>query len=374
MRVAFVLSHCHYHGSSKYVLETGRILSEWGHEVHVFANTYDREKHINFHKIPAIGKEYGLLENFTIFVTETLLMKLKRREFDVTVAQPGRYLTPDVCHVRFLTKSALRLVKREGRKTSLKSKLFVRIEEKALKRCERVIAMTNFVKNELIKDYGVDSEKISVVYDGVDINLFSPEGRKKYAKEVREKLGIEKSDEILLFVGNPFSRKGLHYLIRSLKFLKNDCYKLLILGKSLPGDRIENYLNMAKAVKTERNVIYPGFSKEVYKYFLAANAFIFPTLYDPFGLVVLEAMASGLPVITSSPSYCGAAELIKDGRNGLLLKNPRDEREIGEKINLILEDRNLRKRLGRNARKTAERYTWDRTASGFLEVFESVRN
>ncbi|NOZ81735.1 MAG: glycosyltransferase [Candidatus Micrarchaeota archaeon] len=194
MKIAFLLSHCHYHGSSKHVLEISKYLCAWGHEVHVFAKTCDREKFLRFHKIPALGKEYSLAENISVFTIETLLMGLKRKEFDVTISQPGRFLTPNVCHVRFLTKSALKVSKTEGKRTSFTSKLLTSVEKIALKRCRHVIAMTDFVKRDLLKNYHVDHEKVSVIYDGVDVDLFSPDIRKKYRIMVRESLNIGKDD------------------------------------------------------------------------------------------------------------------------------------------------------------------------------------
>ncbi len=372
MRIGFFLSHCHFYGSSKYILEVSKYLSKRGHEVHIIANTFDEIKGVIYHKMPSLGREYSLLENGSIFLLETLYAKVKK--FDITFSQPGRFWLPDICHVRFVTQSALEMMKKEGLNPGSVSKIFSKIEKLSLKKCKHVIAMTEFVKNELVEKYRIDGEKISVVYDGVDAKKFTPHLRKKYSKLIREKHGIEKDDKILLFVGNPFSRKGLHYLISSLRYVsqKENNFKLLILGKSLEGDPIEKYLKLAEKHKVKDKIIYGGFSREVHKYFSASDVFVFPTLYEPFGLVILEAMASGLPVITSSTRYCGAAELIEDHKEGILLENPRNPIEISEKILYLLENRNMLKKIGRNAHKKAKKYTWKRTAEGFLRVFEGV--
>jgi len=362
MRIAFVLSHCHHYGSSKNVLEISKYLSKWGHEIHVFANTCDKVNFLKFHKIPSLTSNF-FISNASISFFETLRMKLEK--FDVTVAQPGRYFTPKVCHVRFLTKTMMKI-----NREKLYSKIFIEAEKYTLKKCKHIIAMSNLIKKFLIEDYNIQEEKISVVYDGVDINLFSPKNRRKYSKEIREYHNIDKEEKILLFVGNPFSRKGLCYLVKSLPLIKSNNYRVIILGRSLPQDPIEKYISLAKSLGVEEKILYCGFSKEVHKYFASSDIFVLPTLYEPFGLVILEAMASGLPVII--PKNAGAAELIEDGKEGLLLNNPRDFNEIAEKINYLIENEKEMKRMRRAARKKAEKYPWERTAKEMLEVFEFV--
>ncbi len=98
--------------------------------------------------------------------------------------------------------------------------------------------------------------------------------------------------------------------------------------------------------------------------------FLLPSLYEPFGLSILEAMASGLAVLASRD--CGAAELIHDGVDGLLIQNPRDVPEISAKLGALLKDADIRARLGRQARRKAQRYTWDRVARETEEVYERV--
>ena len=141
--------------------------------------------------------------------------------------------------------------------------------------------------------------------------------------------------------------------------------KILILGN----DNIDPYMNMAKKLGVDNKIIYAGFSKEVYKYFNAADIFVFPTLYEPFGLVITEAMASGLPVVTSR--IAGASELIGEYKTGLLL-NPKDSKEISEKINYLIDNPEVMKRIGKNAAKKMKKYTWKKTAKDMLKVFEEV--
>lgn len=368
MKIACAIIHALRTHSSKYILELSKHWVKAGHEVDVFVNKFDKfPKGVNIHYLPAPFQNFNLRETF-FSLESTIALNLYKifKRYDITLAQATRFFTPKICYQQFTYKAWARM----NELNDLRHRIIMSIEGRNLKKCKRIIAMSNLVKNEIIKWHGIGSEKIDVVYSGVDTKLFSPKNRKKYRKEIREKFGID-NERVLLFVGSPFRRKGLNYLIESLFSVDQD-YKLMILGKSLERDSIERYLKQANSFGAAKNIIYAGFSKEVYKYFAASDIFVFPTLYEPFGLVILEAMASGLAVITSSPSYCGAAELIENNKSGLLLQNPRNPEEIAEKINLLLEKPYLIKKLGRNARKKAEKYTWRKTAKEFLNVFEKV--
>ena len=119
-------------------------------------------------------------------------------------------------------------------------------------------------------------------------------------------------------------------------------------------DNPEQYEALANKLNISDKVIFIGFVPETKDYYAASDIFVFPTLYEPFGLVITEAMASDAPVITSK--LADAAELMNDGHGGLLLDNPTDPSNIVEKINLLTEDEKLRKQIGKNARKTIKVY------------------
>ena len=116
--------------------------------------------------------------------------------------------------------------------------------------------------------------------------------------------------------------------------------------------------------------MFTGPTREGWCYYATSDIYLLPSLYEPFGLSILEAMASGLPVLVSRD--CGAAELIHDGDDGLLIQEPRDATEISVKLGALLKDADLRTRLGRQARRTALKYPWDRVARETEEVYEKV--
>ena len=363
MKISFILSKCHFYGSSKNVLEVSKHLSKWGHETHIFANTWDPIGGVFFHKIPSIQGPFSIREGFTT-IYESL--KIRGNKFGIKISQPGRYFTPDVAHVRFLEKKAIEYRKSIGEKTPIATKIVSKIEKYNLRKCKKIISMSNHTKEDIINFYGIPSEKIEVVYDGINIEKFNPKNKKKHREEIRNMHKISKNDFVVLFVGNPFERKGLKYLIEAVSFIKEDV-KILVLGN----DDINPYVDMAKKLGVDNEIIYAGFSKEVYKYFNAADIFVFPTLYEPFGLVITEAMASGLPVVTSR--IAGASELIDEYKTGFLLNNPKDSKEISEKIEFLLNNPSHMRKIGRNAAKKMKKYTWKKTAKDMLKVFEEVK-
>lgn len=100
----------------------------------------------------------------------------------------------------------------------------------------------------------------------------------------------------------------------------------------------------------------------------SSDTFVFPTAYEAFLLATLEAVASGLPILATKINW--TEELIKEGYNGFFIK--RDPKDIAEKINILIEDKQLRKIVSRNARKTAENYSWDKIAKKTLEVYQNI--
>jgi len=362
MKIAVVIMQCEKDRSSRYVGEVTRYFADAGHEVHVFTNKWDElDGRVKVHKIPSLPLGFDINELVFTFLA-ALIMKFKK--FDVTMAQATRYFRPDVCYMQFVYKKWADM---NGRDT-LRDRLISRVEHDNLVKSRGIIAMSNVVKNEIISSHGIPAGKINVVYSGVNLDLFRPVSRQQ-KREIRKELGIPENDIVLVFAGNPYRRKGLEYLIRALPDVKTKNFKLLIMGKDMGEDRLENYMDIAKDLNVADKIVYGGFKPDVYKYFASADLFVFPTLYEPFGLVILEALAAGLPVITSR--CAGAAEVVDNGKNGFLLDDPKDFKDISDKINMVLES-GLIESMGIAARKKAENYKWGNTAKEMLKVLESA--
>ncbi len=133
---------------------------------------------------------------------------------------------------------------------------------------------------------------------------------------------------------------------------------------------VDAYQQIARDRGVEDSVIFAGSNTEVWKYYAASDALVLPTFNEAFGLVILEAMSSALPVLVSS--LAGASELVKDGVNGLIINDPSDALEIAAKLGTMLFDENLRMSLGKEARQTALKYTWDLVARRHIEVYKAT--
>jgi UDP-glucose:(heptosyl)LPS alpha-1,3-glucosyltransferase len=189
---------------------------------------------------------------------------------------------------------------------------YVKAAERALFRSPRlraVICNSHRVKSEIQRYFAVPEHKLHVIYNGVDVQAFSPE-LKRHRAPLRKQFSIPQDAALFLFVGSGFERKGVRMVLEAMAQLPLNAY-LIVVGKD---KRIKKFLHQAKALKIEDRVRFVGVQSDVKPFYGAADALVLPTLYDPFPNVVLEAMAAGLPVITSI--QCGAAELIEHGRNG----------------------------------------------------------
>jgi glycosyltransferase involved in cell wall biosynthesis len=171
-----------------------------------------------------------------------------------------------------------------------------------------------------------------------------------------------------MFAGGDWERKGVRYIIEALPLLSKRNVKLIIIGS----DDEKFYGQLAELKRVRESIIFVPHSSNLWEYYAASDIFVFPTIYEPFGLVIIEAMASGLPVITSR--VAGAADLIIDGVNGLLLRASSDVNDLAAQIELLLSNAELRKDMGERARETAEQFSWDQVAQKTLEVYNTVLN
>ena len=228
-----------------------------------------------------------------------------------------------------------------------------------------VVAISNVVKGDLMRHYRIPEQKIRVVYNGVNCTEFGSDERSAFREEIRVKHGFNKHDTVLLFVGNEFQRKGLEPLLHAQARLNLASLKLVVVGK---GNEMR-FRNLARQLEIEERVVFAGSTSEVKKYYAASEIFVLPSAYEPFGLVVLEAMASGLPVVCSKNS--GVAELIEDGVDGLLVEQPTVVSSLSNAIERLL-DAEIRLAIGKKAREKAECYTWEKVCREMTGIYEEV--
>lgn len=179
-------------------------------------------------------------------------------------------------------------------------------------RLKAVICNSRMVRAEIRRYFAVAEEKLHVIYSGVDLETFHPTLREAHRSATRTRLGIPDAAPVYLFVGSGFERKGLGTALRALA-LTPPASHLLVVGADKHAAR---YQALANRLGVAPRAHFLGPQTDVTPYYGAADVFLQPTLYDPFPNASLEALACGLPVVTSPTS--GAAELIQAGENGVV--------------------------------------------------------
>ncbi|WP_299087589.1 glycosyltransferase family 4 protein [uncultured Microbacterium sp.] len=227
----------------------------------------------------------------------------------------------------------------------------------------RAIAVSPSVARELSEFYGVDPDLIRVIPNAVDLERFRPSADAR-REDIRTRHRFADSDFVLLFVGKEFRRKGLRAIIDALVELP-DTVKLLVVG----GDDPTPFRRHALGLGVGARVVFAGHAAEVEDYYQAGDAFVFPTIYEAFGLVMLEAAACGLPVFATRLGV--AEELISDGANGGFIE--RDGASIAQAIRPLVSDPDLRRRMGADAERSARQYpSWDEVTRRTLDLYAEV--
>lgn len=200
------------------------------------------------------------------------------------------------------------------------------IEKKSLKNpyLRMLICNSHMVKEEFVKYYNFDEKRIAVVYNGVEWESFKEPFQESLKNKLKAKKRVGFDDSFwFIFVGSGYERKGLKFVLHAMQRINKD-FKLAVIGK----DRNENvYKVLAKELNIDGKVFFYGPRKDVVNFLMAADAFIMPTIYDPFSNATLEALAMGLYTITSNANGCG--EIIKD-RCGYVIKDLKNIEEIAD--------------------------------------------
>jgi glycosyltransferase involved in cell wall biosynthesis len=235
---------------------------------------------------------------------------------------------------------------------------------RSLKMAAKVLAVSEFTKKEIEKYYHIPAEKVISIYNGVDFELFHKNIAQEKLEEIRKKYNLP--EKFLLYIGTLQPRKNLPIAIEALK----DLDILLVIA----GNRKASNLDKKIDETIEKNnladkVIFPGWIDEEDKPALMqiAACFVFPSLYEGFGIPIIEAMASGALVVCSDITV-----LREIGADGALFCDPKNNREFAEKISKALTDENLRNDLIKKGTEVAKSYTWQKNAEKTLEIYTSL--
>ncbi|MBI5043196.1 MAG: glycosyltransferase family 4 protein [Nitrospirae bacterium] len=362
-------------GSERRTYELVKRLKNNGHDITVFANSWSNTstfegEGINFVKVPMTRWPFRFMAPLTYayFANKAV----KKEDFDIIHSQTRTYYQ-DVatlgggCHRAWIDEgSRLKLLDPFHRAV-------LSIEKRQFQdgNYKRIIVNSKLSKNGILKFYPVPEDRIKVIHNGVDTERFNPLNKEKYRTEIRKLHNISDDDFVILYVGSGFKRKGVSYLIEAAASIGNDFInknriKLLIVGK----DRLWPYKRLAAKTGIDKNIIFVDYASETEKYYAASDIFALPTFFDPFANVTLEAMASGLPVITTKKN--GASEIIEDGKEGFIINTPLEIDALTEKIRVLLNSE-TRRDMADRAREKSKWFTWDRMTEETLKVYDEIR-
>ena len=212
----------------------------------------------------------------------------------------------------------------------------------------RIIASSESVRDEVLAGYPHCSGVLSVIPPGVDLPTAAPDRPGQ-----RHRLGLPAAVPLALFVGNDYEKKGLPALLAALADLSG--LHLAVVGN---GAHIPAFRKRAESLGVGERVHFLGSLADVRPAYEAADLLVHPTTEDTYAMVVLEALAHGLPVVVSAPAYCGIAADLTDGRDALIVGNPRDAAQIAACVGRILAEPSLASRLGEAGRCFASGRGW----------------
>jgi UDP-glucose:(heptosyl)LPS alpha-1,3-glucosyltransferase len=379
MKIALTDSHLDpaRGGAQTYIRNFARRLVRDGHEVHVYAASPDaREKGILWHQVPV--PPFSPLRDYACALrTRDLLLK---ERFDVIqgfgssvqmdVYRPGGGVRRALLEheASAMDNPARRCWMQIRRATSLRHRLLLRLEKLQFQPggAHDIIAVSNRVRDEIVQFYHCEPERITVIHNGADLARFTPEVRERFRKAARQELGLPNDEIMILLVGNNFKLKGVPLLIRALPALRriSASFRLVVVGRGrrAPCERLARKLGVGDLVH------FAGSTPQPEKYYAAADIFCLPSYYDPCANALLEALACGLPAVTSTSN--GSGEILTPGREGYAVPFgdvPQLARRIGEFFN-----RERREAASLAARALAEAHSAERNFEEVMKVYAKV--
>jgi UDP-glucose:(heptosyl)LPS alpha-1,3-glucosyltransferase len=373
MKIAIIRQkYAPYGGAEKFSAQYIDRLAQLGYEVHIFAREWKTSGYPNVHlhqiSVKSKSSTLRLLE-----FNQEIERELSKYSFDL-IQSHERTTTQDIyragdgCHKEWLAQRK-KYYPIKGWLSFLNpfhwAVLKIEREIFTPENYKRIVAISQMVKKDIQYHYKLPDKDISVIHNGVSLKRFHPSNRSEYYRYIRQKLDIPPNAISILTVGSGFERKGLKFLIKSLKYLEAKDWRLIVIGKGnwKKYRRYASWKNRSKLIHIAPPV------EEIEQYYAAADIFALPSLYEPFGNANLEALASGLPVVTSKNS--GAAELITHKLNGMVVQNPGDRREIAAHLN-YLNDKSIRDSMGRQARRLAEEYSHEKNIEKMVRLYKNL--
>jgi glycosyltransferase involved in cell wall biosynthesis len=378
-------------GTGAYVYYLSHSLQKLGHNIHVVArHTEDSEDLVDgveVHYRKGVGNAVTRYWRFARSASKKIEELNKKIGLDVIHANlplvPSFAIPSDsaralVCAVHSTWKGEAIVTRRDkpknlnpNEKMMLRFNFLLRTyEKKLMDRSDALIAVSKYTTEELTELYGIKEEKIHVIYNGVDILKFKPRPNRA---ELRREFELEGKKKIVLFVGRLYHRKGLEILLHSIPSVLRDVkeVKIAISGTGFK-NKEESLRKLARKLEIEDYVSFLGYvpDEKLPDLYAASDIFVLPAIYENFPFAILEAQATGLPVITTKVG--GIPEFLVDNENGFLI-DPGDSDQLSQKILTLLQDPKLSREMGERGRRLIEeKFSWGLITSQVIDLYHKL--
>lgn len=368
-------------GAESYAVSLATFLVENGWEVHLFGETWDGEPEAAiFHKI-TIPKYLPAWLKMIWFALKHK-RSVRNQDFDVIMGFGNTvYMNVYQSHggVHWLStkrkvyseKSRIkRIIKRLIIVLSLKQWVRAWIESAPfrLDPRPRIVAISQMIKKDMESFFRVKSAEIKVVYNGIDTSRYNHNLHYELRGPLWRQLEISEDEVVFLFVSYDLKKKGIEPLIEAafqLKKMGSTNFKVIVIG-GLPYRALSRQI---RVLNIEDKILFTGPVRSTKEYYANSDVFVLPTYYDACSLVVMEAMASGLPSITTTAN--GAAGIITDGKDGYVIPHPPESPDLAEKMQLLLDDEK-RQEMSREALQTGRSYSAEKNHQQMIRIFGEV--
>lgn len=357
-------------GSERFAFEVTERLARSGHyEMHVFANRWQAAdgSPVVFHRVPLVKFPRSLRPwSFAWFAQRMIA----RGEFDLAHSH-DRLFHADLFSLHGVPHAGW--VRDVRNKTpSLFDHAIMAIERRMIANGAKswFLPVSSLAQEMFRQEYGNLPGRWQVMHPGVNVTRFATPDRRACREAIRQHYGIAETDFLLMFVGMNFEVKGLDSILSAIARTRATqpypAIRLLVVGKGNEA----RYRKLAQSLGVADAIVFAGEQTTgLEQYYRAADALILLSAFDTFGMVVLEAMAAGLPVVVSS--NVGAKDIVEDGINGFVIQNARDADETANRIMGIL-DGLKRKIMGDAAAHSSTIHTWERLAAELDVVYQTI--
>jgi UDP-glucose:(heptosyl)LPS alpha-1,3-glucosyltransferase len=374
LKIALVhMRHAHAGGTERYLEQVATFLAERGDEVTIVCRSHESAPHpaVRFELLrPLALGAAARMHGFARAVER----HVSARSYDLVYGL-GKTWTHDVvrlgggCHATYLERAHVAASKPWERALGArtrKHRLALSIEERALApgRVLRVVVNSRMVADDVARRHGVPAERIALVHNGVDLERYSPALRATAGRALRTEVGLAPDERVALFLGSGYGRKGLDVALAALARTRD--LRLLVVGYD---SELARHRELARKLGVAERALFLGGRRDTEACYAAADLYVLPTRYDPFANTTLEALASGLPVITSASN--GASELIEEGVHGSVLASAADHETLAARMSEWSEPERLR-RGAQAARALAERHSARSKCAQSAAVLDAV--